>query len=144
MILNPSELRQQQNTVIAACRKRRGDIPVSVRSLITVPFVSDDLVALVRPQDLNVVKVRRQHVLDCSMGARKKNSIDLYKDPRESTAPNGNSTSSLEQPNDHHYGDDALLSISSGSDIDDIGEVRQQNRDVGKRTLKFKTSHQST
>ncbi|ETP00354.1 hypothetical protein F441_22226, partial [Phytophthora nicotianae CJ01A1] len=76
MILNPTELLQQQDEVIAACRKRRGDIPSSVHSLLTVPFVPESLVALVRPHDLGVVMVRRQHVLDCLTGTRKKNRLN--------------------------------------------------------------------
>lgn len=120
--------------MISACRTRRGDIPASVRSLLTVPFVPDDLVALVRPHDLTVVKVRRQHVLDCSMGTRKKNSLDLYKGPHGSPALNGDHTSVLDQPEIHHHPGDDLLSISCGSYVDDIGETRQQNRAFGKRS----------
>ncbi|KAE9019852.1 hypothetical protein PR002_g12686 [Phytophthora rubi] len=141
MILNPKELLQQQNTVIAACRKRRGEIPASVRSLLTVPFVPNDLVALVRPHDLSVVKVRRQHILDCLMGARKKSSLDIYKDPQGLAEADEVRASVSDQPARRRTDED-LLSVSSGSDTDDIGEIQQQNRVLGKRSRTLESARQ--
>ncbi|KAE8882707.1 hypothetical protein PF003_g33254 [Phytophthora fragariae] len=141
MILNPKELLQQQNTVIAACRKRRGEIPASVRLLLTVPFVPNDLVALVRPHDLSVVKVRRQHILDCLMGARKKSSLDIYKDPQGLAEADEVRASVSDQPARRRTDED-LLSVSSGSDTDDIGEIQQQNRVLGKRSRMLESARQ--
>ncbi|KAE9065413.1 hypothetical protein PF007_g28850 [Phytophthora fragariae] len=141
MILNPKELLQQQNTVIAACRKRRGEIPASVRLLLTVPFVPNDLVALVRPHDLSVVKVRRQHILDCLMGARKKSSLDIYKDPQGLAEADEVRASVSDQPARRRTDED-LLSVSSGSDTDDIGEIQQQNKVLGKRSRMLESASQ--
>ncbi|KAG4224318.1 hypothetical protein PC116_g27224 [Phytophthora cactorum] len=64
MILNPKELLHQLNSMIGACRKKRGDLPGSVRTMLSVPFNPDDRITLVRPSDLSLASVRRQHVLD--------------------------------------------------------------------------------
>ncbi|KAG3063444.1 hypothetical protein PI124_g20186 [Phytophthora idaei] len=64
MILNSKELLHQQNSMIGACRKKRGDLPGSVRTMLSVPFNPDDRITLVRPSDLSLASVRRQHVLD--------------------------------------------------------------------------------
>ncbi|KAF1783300.1 hypothetical protein GQ600_9614 [Phytophthora cactorum] len=39
MILNPKELLHQQNSMIGACRKKRGDLPGSVRTMLSFPSI---------------------------------------------------------------------------------------------------------
>jgi hypothetical protein len=107
MVLNPKELLRQQNTVIMACRKRRGEIPESVRAILTTPFVPEAVIPMVRPHDLVVVQVRRQHVLNCLMGARKKSHGDLYKDPRELLGQGVNLPSHHDQPVLMHFPDES-------------------------------------
>jgi hypothetical protein len=62
MVLNPRELLDQQDAAIKASRKRKGDLLMQIRPTLTVPFMPDDLMTLVRPHDLLLTKVRKQHV----------------------------------------------------------------------------------
>ncbi|ETO73617.1 hypothetical protein F444_10446 [Phytophthora nicotianae P1976] len=125
MVLNPQELLEQQNTAWVACKKRRGALPSKVQSMLTVPFQPDDVVALVRPHDLQVVYVRRQHILDVAMGSPKKNRSDLYRDPK--TPANPSTPSSDTSPtSDREFAEDVRLQT-------DIDSIRQQNRGLGKR-----------
>ncbi|ETN09934.1 hypothetical protein PPTG_11499 [Phytophthora nicotianae INRA-310] len=82
MLLNARELLRQQDTMCVTCRKRRGPLPASVTALLAVPFAPDELVPLLLPHDLRIVRVRRQHILDVCLGPRKKSKLDLYKDPQ--------------------------------------------------------------
>ncbi|ETP42866.1 hypothetical protein F442_10256, partial [Phytophthora nicotianae P10297] len=125
MVLNPQELLEQQNTAWVACKKRRGALPSKGQSMLTVPFQPDDVVALVRPHDLQVVYVRRQHILDVAMGSPKKNRSDLYRDPK--TPANPSTPSSDASPtSDREFAEDVRLQT-------DIDSIRQQNRGLGKR-----------
>ncbi|RLN21095.1 hypothetical protein BBJ28_00021930 [Nothophytophthora sp. Chile5] len=132
MVLNPLELLQQQNVVCKACRKRRSSIPAVITSLLTVPFQADTLVPLLHPSDLHVVHVRRQHVLDVQMGSGKRSKGDLYHDPTSTGSTGGPATRSAASAALSTHADDT--SLSSGSDGEDIVEVVQQNRALGKRT----------
>ncbi|ETI44988.1 hypothetical protein F443_10344 [Phytophthora nicotianae P1569] len=125
MVLNPQELLEQQNTVCVACKKRRGALPSKVQAMLTVPFQPGDVAALVRPHDLQVVYVRRQHILDVAMGSPKKNRSDLYRDPK--TPANPSTPSSDTSPtSDREFAEDVRLQT-------DIDSIRQQNRGLGKR-----------
>ncbi|POM68195.1 Hypothetical protein PHPALM_15675 [Phytophthora palmivora] len=106
MVLNPKELLQQQDTTIQACQKRKGDVLTSVRPTLTVPFVPDDLVTLMRPHDLN---------------------------PQATTLHDGGPTVAPAPSGTGHL--DELLSIASPSDAeDDIQDVRNLGRTLGKRS----------
>ncbi|POM72342.1 Hypothetical protein PHPALM_10954, partial [Phytophthora palmivora] len=133
MVLNPKELLQQQDTTIQACQKRKGDVLTSVRPTLTVPFVPDDLVTLMRPHELSMVTVRRQHILDCVTGSRKRNTLNLYQDPQATTLHDGGPTVAPAPSGTGHL--DELLSIASPSDAeDDIQDVRNLGRTLGKRS----------
>ncbi|KAG7375238.1 hypothetical protein PHYPSEUDO_002368 [Phytophthora pseudosyringae] len=137
MVLNLKELLQQQDTTIAAFRKRRGDPLASVQSTLTTPFIPGKCITLIRPNNLSVVSVRHQHVLDCLAGSRKKNALDLFGDPSahvllDPTATAAQTPVRSKQPDD-------LLSISSETDDDDIKEVRQMHRTLGKRSRSLET-----
>ncbi|RLN94760.1 hypothetical protein BBJ28_00005286 [Nothophytophthora sp. Chile5] len=131
MVLNPLELLQQQNVVCKACRKRRSSIPAAITSLLTIPFHADTLVPLLHPRDLHVVHVRRQHVLDVQMDSGKKSKGDLYHDPPSTGSTERPATRSAASVAPSTHADD--ISLSSGSDGEDIVEVVQQNRALGKR-----------
>jgi len=131
MVLNPRELLDQQDAAIKASRKRKGDLLMQIRPTLTVPFMPDDLMTLVRPHDLLLTKVRKQHVLDCLTGPRKKNTHDLFHDP-QTAAPANNEKAEGSQDVGATRHLDELLSISSTSEDDDIREVRQLNRTLGK------------
>ncbi|POM77139.1 Hypothetical protein PHPALM_5523 [Phytophthora palmivora] len=138
MVVNPKELLQQQNTVIGAYRLRRNsgsDLPAVVRASLTVPFLPDEMVPLARPHDLRVVYGRRQHILDCLKGSRKKNTLDIYRDLHAShSSDNSHSspplTGELNPPEDS-------MNTSSDEDTEPIKAVRQQNRTLGKRTRRL-------
>ncbi|OWZ13804.1 hypothetical protein PHMEG_00012810 [Phytophthora megakarya] len=117
-------LLSRQDAVIAACRKRRSDLPTAVNSLLSVPFAPEELIQLVRPHDLGLVTIRRQHVLDCQMGARKKSNLNIYQDPQTEGVPNsGVQTDQYSTSRILTNGD--MLSVS---DVDNIQEVQLMNR----------------
>ncbi|KAG1699956.1 hypothetical protein DVH05_012393 [Phytophthora capsici] len=131
MTLNPKELLLQQDTVIGACCKKRGALPPSVRALLSVPFSPDERIPLIQPSTLGVVSVRRQHILDCSMGKRKKNALDLYRDTIPDRQEEAASVTSEARPSGRHF--NSASSTYSSSDDADIQEVQQMNRTLGKR-----------
>ncbi|ETI29829.1 hypothetical protein F443_23053, partial [Phytophthora nicotianae P1569] len=62
-----------------------------------------------------------------------KNRLNLYKDPAEpAKAPVLPSDTSAQLPSGH--ADEDLLSVSNTSDLDEIDEIQQQNRVLGKRS----------
>ncbi|EGZ20484.1 hypothetical protein PHYSODRAFT_419527, partial [Phytophthora sojae] len=91
------------------------------------------IVPLIRPHDLATVQVRRQHVLDCLMGQRKKNALAIYNDPQLPRADRSDSGAAPQRPMSSHMPDD-LLSITSKATDDDIQAFRNQNRMLGKRS----------
>ncbi|EGZ27476.1 hypothetical protein PHYSODRAFT_470299 [Phytophthora sojae] len=123
----------QQNAVIMACRRRRGELPASVQSMLTAPFIPEEIVPLIRPHDLATVQVRRQHVLDCLMGQRKKNALAIYNDPQLPRTDRSGPGAAPQRPMSSHMPDD-LLSITSKATDDDIQALRNQNRMLGKRS----------
>ncbi|POM62234.1 LOW QUALITY PROTEIN: hypothetical protein PHPALM_28635 [Phytophthora palmivora] len=126
MVFNSRELLQQQDMICGVYRKRRRVILPEVRALLPIPFEPEELVPLVRPLDLQVVRVRRQHV---AMGSRKRNGLTLYRDPQ---AP----TSFTEPPlriNEDIDSDDEIPSITNDRDNADDMAIQQQHRILGKR-----------
>ncbi|ETP22949.1 hypothetical protein F441_03842 [Phytophthora nicotianae CJ01A1] len=131
MFLNDRELLQQQ--VCVTLQKRRSVTPATIKQLATTPFELDSLVPLVRLHDLQVVQVRRQHILDCTSGPRKKNTLDFYRDPSvtEGQAPTASSAETL-TPSDTAEEDGFNFDVDS--DDDAIASVQHQHRILGKRT----------
>ncbi|GMF60769.1 unnamed protein product [Phytophthora fragariaefolia] len=143
MVLNPKELLQQQDQILSAWQKCKNGLLASVRSLLTLPFLPNALVALIRPQDMSTVWVRQQHIFDCLTGSRKKNNRDLFDDPKANRHQNDSvqecpaaAASAQSVPVDTQLQHEVsyLLSISSGSDLEDIGAIRHQNQTLGKRS----------
>ncbi|KAG6954221.1 hypothetical protein JG688_00012469 [Phytophthora aleatoria] len=58
------ELLDHQNKVIAACQRRRSGLPKQVTTSMSVSYSGDDIVPLIRPSTLQLVRVRRQHIVD--------------------------------------------------------------------------------
>ncbi|KAE8897574.1 hypothetical protein PF005_g25265 [Phytophthora fragariae] len=145
MAVNPKELLRQQNAVIGACRTRRNngsELPTAVHATLTVPFIPDEIVPLVGPHDPSVMYVRRQHILDCLRGSRKKSKLDMYRDPQASHSSVDANTSppqaeALLRP-------DESMSTSSDDDIEDVKAIRQQNRTLGKRSRRSDTEIQDS
>ncbi|KAG1706774.1 hypothetical protein DVH05_027627 [Phytophthora capsici] len=129
MLFNARELLQQPNIVCAACQKRRGPLPPVVTALLTLPFTPKERIPLLRPRDLQVVYVRRQHILDVYMDPRKKNSLD--QDP----APDSSDTiESLHGPSASVASSTVnFLDAPNDSEDDDIMNIIQQNRPLEKR-----------
>ncbi|OWZ16812.1 hypothetical protein PHMEG_0009343 [Phytophthora megakarya] len=81
-ILNALELLDKQNQVIVACGKSRSGLPSTVTStLLSMPFEPDQVVPLIRPDTLEIVHVRRQHIVDCELTVRGNKPTDVFKDP---------------------------------------------------------------
>ncbi|KAE9284224.1 hypothetical protein PF008_g27212 [Phytophthora fragariae] len=62
----PTELLEQQNSALVACNRRRPGrpgLPTAITELLTIPFVGKDIVPLVRPATLQLVRVRREQIL---------------------------------------------------------------------------------
>eukprot|EP00644_Phytophthora_capsici_P011655 jgi/Phyca11/123251/e_gw1.50.117.1 len=145
----PPELLHFQNGIIAACSKRRTGLPPAIKSQLSVPFNPDELIPLVHPSTLALVRVRRQHALDFAIAPRSKRPIDLYTDPLASTAeprsanPSARAPStsvlqhqgatSLQRPprsmDDSEPNDDDEVAVSDG----DIEDIRHQNAPLVKR-----------
>ncbi|GMF57985.1 unnamed protein product [Phytophthora fragariaefolia] len=76
------------------------------------------------------------------MGSRKMNKHDLFNDPKATRhhndpaqeGPAGATAQSVSEDKQLQHGESDLLSISSGSGLDDIGAIRHQNRTLGKRS----------
>ncbi|KAF4133400.1 hypothetical protein GN958_ATG17419 [Phytophthora infestans] len=110
-----TKLVEQQNTVISLCSRRRSGLSKEVTESLTVPFNGDESVPLIRPSTLQLVRVRRQHIVDFKTAARTKRPTDLYTDqvparsergkrPRVTTSPT--TTEALGIPGSHDTGSD--------------------------------------
>ncbi|EGZ12439.1 hypothetical protein PHYSODRAFT_317516 [Phytophthora sojae] len=73
-------LLKQLDKVVMACRRRRWGIPKAIRETMSVPYVGNEVVPLIRPADLQLVRIRHQHAVDFTMAARLKRPVDLYSD----------------------------------------------------------------
>ncbi|KAF4044992.1 hypothetical protein GN244_ATG02621 [Phytophthora infestans] len=126
-----TELVEQQNT--------------EVTESLTVPFNGDESVPLIRPSTLQLVRVRRQHIVDFKTAARTKRPTDLYTDhvparsergkrPRVTTSPT--TTEALGIPGSHDTGsdEDSAASVLSSSSVDEnVREVQHLHRPLSKR-----------
>ncbi|KAG6611489.1 Calcium-dependent protein kinase isoform 2 [Phytophthora cinnamomi] len=82
MVLNALELVDRQNEVIVACGKSRSGLPISIiTTMLSVPFVPEELVPLIRPDTLDIVHVRRQRIVDCELAGRGNGPSEVFKDP---------------------------------------------------------------
>ncbi|KAE9305226.1 hypothetical protein PF001_g12683 [Phytophthora fragariae] len=137
MNLNALELLDRQNEVRVACGKSRSGLPASVVStMLSMPFKPNDCVPLIRPDTLEIVSVRRQHIVDCELNGRNNNPCVVFTDPQANT-----DVSYLEPSRDVANGTNLTLSDSDdeGKTEDqlteqaDINSVRLQNRSLRKR-----------
>ncbi|GMF42775.1 unnamed protein product [Phytophthora fragariaefolia] len=102
------------NALIGACRKRKPGIPAAVLAGLSVPFSPDELVPLVKPSTLELVQVRRQHIVEFVTATRANRPIDLYSDKELAVA---SEASPKEQPE---------LSARFASAVGKERKVRQQ------------------
>ncbi|OWZ18119.1 LOW QUALITY PROTEIN: hypothetical protein PHMEG_0007843 [Phytophthora megakarya] len=71
MILNSIELLDRQNEVIFGCKKSRSGLPASVMMMmLSLPFNSGEMVSPIKSDTLEIVSVRRQHIVDCELNGR--------------------------------------------------------------------------
>ncbi|OWZ10507.1 hypothetical protein PHMEG_00016637 [Phytophthora megakarya] len=49
--------------------------------MLSVPFNGHERVALIQPDTLGIVLVRRQHIIDCELPGNSPNPADIFKDP---------------------------------------------------------------
>ncbi|KAJ8523720.1 hypothetical protein ON010_g17398 [Phytophthora cinnamomi] len=154
--LSPMELLQQQDALVAACRKRRTGIPAAVIASLSVPYEPDDIVPLIRPDTLQLVHVRRQHVLDFSTASRTNRPGDIYTDdaPVTSEATPGparrsdrvHHVASLKAPPKFTASSSALElqqpdddQCSSSSEDQDVREVQHLHIPLAKRRQELGT-----
>ncbi|GMF14368.1 unnamed protein product [Phytophthora fragariaefolia] len=144
--LSPMELIEQQNEVIAACRRRRSGLPKSVTKNLSVPYKAAEVVPLINPATLKLVRVRRQHVVDYKTAAASKRLSELYSNTGtgstlERTGPN--SVAASRTTGRRRPATDAI-SVSSDLDVDteplaiesddaDAEQVRHIHRPLAKR-----------
>lgn len=81
-MMNAHELLEVQSEVIAVCRKSHsGPLLAQLAPHLTVPFDPETIVALIRPDTLRVVSVRRSHVLGSKTSkSRTKRPCDVFDD----------------------------------------------------------------
>ncbi|KAE9248856.1 hypothetical protein PF004_g3657 [Phytophthora fragariae] len=142
-VLNALELLDRQNDVIAACGKSRSGLPASVLStMVSVEFAPDENVPLIRPDTLEIVFVRRQHIVDCELDGRNTNPANVFKDPilSESPAPVTRPNVGAANSITNNFGLACSDSEDETKDNDtstvqaNISLVRLQNRSLRKRT----------
>ncbi|GMF59592.1 unnamed protein product [Phytophthora fragariaefolia] len=70
-----------QNEVVTSCSKKKSWIPTTVTESLSVKFDGDAVTPLQKPSTLQVVHVRRQHIVQFIISSRNKRPRDLYNDP---------------------------------------------------------------
>ncbi|KAG1698591.1 hypothetical protein DVH05_014459 [Phytophthora capsici] len=79
--LSPTELLAEQNSVVVSYQRRRSGLPDVVKNAMSIPLDGSEIVPLIRPNNLQLVRVRRQHIVDFKVAARSRRPDDLYIDP---------------------------------------------------------------
>ncbi|GMG16749.1 unnamed protein product [Phytophthora fragariaefolia] len=123
-------------SVDEAKRLRPGK-PTAITELLTVPFVGKDLVPLLRPSILQLVRVRREHILDYSTASRSRQPGDLYSDPTIGSLPNRAGPRISRQPTDDLSASDTNSESTPSSSRDtadeDIQAIRHAHQPTPKR-----------
>ncbi|KAF4142492.1 hypothetical protein GN958_ATG08301 [Phytophthora infestans] len=113
--------------------------------VIDVPFNGDESVPLIRPSTLQLVRVRRQHIVDFKKAARTKRPTDLYTDhvparsergkrPRVTTSPTTTEALGIPGSHDTESDEDSAASVLSSSSVDEnVREVQHLHRPLSKR-----------
>ncbi|RLN06184.1 hypothetical protein BBJ28_00021231 [Nothophytophthora sp. Chile5] len=83
MSMNAHELLERQNSVIAGCGRSRSGLPAEVMATLTIPYAPEEIVPLIHPDTIQVVAVRRQHVVQCEMQPSGKTTLDVFSDQPE-------------------------------------------------------------
>ncbi|RLN84618.1 hypothetical protein BBJ28_00023092, partial [Nothophytophthora sp. Chile5] len=126
MSMNAHELLERQNRVMAT---------------LTIPYAPEEIVPLIHPDTLQVVAVRRQHVVQCEMQVSGTTTLDVFSDqpePRITPAPDSAVISGLgNRPitgvDDAHLESEDDSEPNSEISDDDIRTVVLQHRPLGKR-----------
>lgn len=148
--LMPAELLQRQNEACVACEnrdKRRSGLPSTIADALPEAFDLQVIVPLVRPSDLRIVRVRRQHVINFALAPRSKrpndvdSSIDTYGQKRPAITPTP--LRIAKERRQHHLGQESKYSSEFDSvdgasppfhsDDEDVRDVRQLNSPLSKR-----------
>eukprot|EP00644_Phytophthora_capsici_P014397 jgi/Phyca11/99312/e_gw1.3.722.1 len=138
-------LLDRQNEIIVACGKSRSGLPSSILStMLSVPFVPDEKIPLIRPDTLEIVFVRRQHVVDCELGRKSSSATDVFTDP-QLAQPDTSATSTVPTNASANARETNTLDLVFSDSEDetktdvpppqqaDIDLVRLQNRPLRKR-----------
>ncbi|KAH7491173.1 uncharacterized protein KRP23_98 [Phytophthora ramorum] len=147
--LSATELLAAQNNVVVLFRRRRSGLPDTITRSLTIPFNGSDVVPLIRPTTLQLVRVRRQHIVDFHVAARTKRPDNMYVDNhaqdistttasednpprlgRRRTRPDDDDESDPDDSSEHDH-EPVLADISS--DDEDVDIVRQMHRPLSKR-----------
>ncbi|KAJ8558911.1 hypothetical protein ON010_g8539 [Phytophthora cinnamomi] len=143
--VTPTELVEQQNKIITSCSRRRSVLPKEVTDSLTVPFNGDEIIPLIRPASLQLVRVRRQHIVNYKTAARTKRPDDLYVDQAavqvargkksrvraSTTKVAGVDSDALDIANSDN--DSAASMLSGSSDEENVREVQHMRRPLTKR-----------
>ncbi|KAG7379601.1 hypothetical protein PHYPSEUDO_008352 [Phytophthora pseudosyringae] len=141
---NALELLDKQNQVITTCGKIRSGLSTSVTTtMLSIPFVPDQRVPLIRSDTLEIVYVRCQPIVDWELTVREQNPTDAFKDPVLMTieSPTAAGATSF-APSFHAANDtDLILSDTDDETKTDSDTTRQagtdtvhlQNRQLRKR-----------
>jgi hypothetical protein len=106
--------------------------------MLSVPFNPDERVPLIKPDTLEIVHVRRQHIIDCELTARGSTPADVFKDPSSTAEPSTATMDASRAPHSTDLSfsdtDDEGKSNAAPTEQADIDAVRLQNRLLRKRT----------
>ncbi|ETN01507.1 hypothetical protein PPTG_17230 [Phytophthora nicotianae INRA-310] len=150
--VTPTELLAQQNKIIAACHRRRSGLPRAITDSTSVPFNGDDVLLLIRPSTLQLVRVTRRHIVDYRTAARSERPVDLYvaqeaplpsaaKRPRAGALPPSQPFRSSGAGHggepvtrvDGSASESGAMVSSSSSEDENIHDIQHLHRPLGKR-----------
>ncbi|ETP50007.1 hypothetical protein F442_04574 [Phytophthora nicotianae P10297] len=149
--VNPTELLDKQNKIIAACQRWRSGLPKEIVDSATVPFKGGDLLPLIRPSTLELVRVTRQHIVDYKTAARTKRPENLYvthetasptvakrsraadRQSSQSSRPAGLGAGESVRRMDESAGESEEMALSSSSEDENIRDVQHMHRPLSKR-----------
>ncbi|KAJ8531735.1 hypothetical protein ON010_g14228 [Phytophthora cinnamomi] len=149
MVLYALELVDRKNKVVVACGKSRSGLPASViTTMLSVPFVPEERVPLIRPATLEVVYASRQHIVVCELAGRGNDPSEVFKGP-VATDNDDAKAHTNPRPRCTNYADptfsdsdDEGKSDSMPTDQADIEMARLHNRPLRKRARVTEPIHQ--
>ncbi|KAE9100395.1 hypothetical protein PF007_g15529 [Phytophthora fragariae] len=148
--LNAVEILATMNDMSTLCAKVRGSSPTKVSNALSVPFIPEELVTMIKPDTLAVVMVPRQHVLECALNKKGKRGSSMFvapsgtttrrsakrkaaSKPTQETRPRSRQKRVIDTPSDDSESEASVL-LSSDEERADKLAVQRQNQVLTSRS----------